>query len=67
MKHLLVLSGFAMAFLIAGCAPAPLTKADIDGKIVCHADQMDQVERAARRDHKTVQWVNCPQAVLRAS
>jgi len=52
--------------LTAGCAPEPLTKADVDGRIVCNADQMDQVERSARRENKEVHWLHCPQAVLRA-
>ena len=51
---------------LAGCTPAPLTKADVDGKIVCNSDRMDQVERAARKGNWHVQWVNCPPAVLRA-
>ena len=51
---------------LAGCATPPLTKADVDGRIVCNAEQMDQVERAARRTGTWVQWVNCPQATLRA-
>jgi len=51
---------------LAGCAPEPMTKADVDGRIVCNADQMDQVERSARRENKEVHWLHCPQAVLRA-
>ena len=56
----------AAVVLATGCAPAPLTKADVDGRIVCNADQMDQVERSARRENKEVHWLHCPQAVLRA-
>jgi hypothetical protein len=52
---------------LAACAPAPLTKADVDGRIVCNTEQMDQVERAARRERKDVHWIHCPTAVLRAS
>jgi hypothetical protein len=65
MKALLVVAGLTVA-LLAGCAPAPLTRADVDGKIICNTDQMDQVERAARRSSRQIVWVNCPQAVLRA-
>ena len=61
----LAASGVALV-LMAGCTPAPLTKADVDGRIVCNADQMDQVERSARRENKEVHWLHCPQAVLRA-
>lgn len=67
MKMLLTLAGIAGFTLLAGCAPAPLTKADVDGRIVCDTDQMDQVERAAKRQMKTLKWVNCPHAVLRVS
>jgi hypothetical protein len=65
MTRLLSLSIAAVAVVVAGCAPAPLTKAEVDGRIVCNVDRMDQVERAARRENKEVHWVNCPQAVLR--
>jgi hypothetical protein len=65
MTRLLSLSIAAVAIAVAGCAPAPLTKAEVDGRIVCNVDRMDQVERAARRENKDVHWVNCPQAVLR--
>ena len=51
---------------LAGCALEPMTKADVDGRIVCNTDQMDQVERSARRENKEVHWLHCPQAVLRA-
>ena len=56
----------AVTIAASGCAPAPLTRADVDGRVVCNADQMDQVEREARRAFKEVHWINCPQAVLRA-
>ena len=38
----------AAVILTAGCTPEPLTKADVDGRVVCNVDQMDQVERSAR-------------------
>jgi hypothetical protein len=67
MKILAALSIVAVAGGLDACAPAPLTKADVDGKIVCNADRMAQVERDARREHKDVHWVNCPQATLRVA
>jgi hypothetical protein len=66
MKALLTIAGLTGLALLAGCAPAPLTRADVDGRIVCNTDQMDQVERAAKRSNRQLVWVNCPQAVLRA-
>ena len=54
-----------LVLLVAACAQAPLTKAEVDGTIVCHADRMDQVERTARRHTTAVYWVNCPRATLR--
>ncbi len=51
---------------MVGCAPQVLTKADVDGKIVCNSERMDQVERAVRRTGGLVHWVNCPTATLRA-
>lgn len=51
--------------LVAACAPAPYTKADLDGRVVCNVDSMDQVERQARRSFTSVYWYNCPRAVLR--
>ncbi len=65
MKSLFLLSMVAIAVVGSGCAPAPLTKADVDGLIVCNVDWMDQVERQARRDGVEVHWVHCPEAVLR--
>jgi hypothetical protein len=53
------------ACLLAACAPAPYTKADLDGRVVCNAESMDQVERQARRNFTSVYWYNCPRAVLR--
>ena len=51
---------------LSGCAPEPMTKADVDGRIVCNTDQMAEVERSARRENKEIHWLHCPQAVLRA-
>jgi hypothetical protein len=65
-KTLFIVASLTGLSLLFGCAPAPLTKADVDGRIVCNADQMDQVERAAVRNNRQVHWVNCPRAVLRA-
>ena len=67
MKALFIAAGLTGFSLLCACAPAPLTKADVDGRIVCNVDQMDQVERAAVRANRQVYWVNCPRAVLRAS
>jgi hypothetical protein len=67
MKSLMLLSLAGATILGGGCAPAPLTKADVDGRVVCNVDRMDQVERAARREFKDVHWVHCPQAVLRVN
>jgi hypothetical protein len=66
MKASLALALLAVAGALAGCAPQPLTRADVDGRIVCNIDQMDQVERAAHRSNISVHWVNCPTATLRA-
>lgn len=66
MKRLLLLSLCCAAIIASGCAPAPLTRADVDGRVICDVDQMDRIEQAARRGFKGVQWVNCPKAVLRA-
>ncbi len=59
----LVLSACALSVLgLAGCAPAPLMRADAaaDGRSVCNAGYMDQVDRAARQQSVDVHWVNCP-------
>ncbi len=65
MKALLAIGIAASAVCLAGCAAQPLTKADVDGLVVCNSDQMDQVERAARRSNIHVTWVRCPTATLR--
>ena len=51
--------------LLSGCAPVHYTKADVDGRVVCNSDVMDQVERNAQRHFAHVIWVNCPRATLR--
>ena len=66
MKALLAVGALIAATGLAGCAPQPLTRADVDGKIVCNADRMEQVERQARHNHAELHWVNCPTATLRA-
>jgi hypothetical protein len=67
MKILAALSIVAVTGALSACAPAPLTKADVDGRIVCNSDRMAEVERAARRENKAVYWVRCPQATLRVA
>ena len=67
MKAFAALGILAVAFALAGCAPQPLTKADVDGRIVCDPDKMEQVERDALHRNATLHWVHCPQATLRAS
>jgi len=66
MKALLALGIVVAATGLAGCAPQPLTKADVDGMVVCNVDRMDRVERDARRNHAELHWINCPKATLRA-
>jgi hypothetical protein len=63
----IALSIIAVAGAVAACAPVQLAKADVDGRVVCNADRMDQVERAARRENREVHWVNCPLATLRVA
>jgi hypothetical protein len=65
MNTIMLLSIVAVAAGVSACAPAPLTKADVDGRVVCNSDRMEQIERAARRENKDVHWVHCPQATLR--
>jgi hypothetical protein len=65
MKTVIALSFVAVALVLSACAPAPFTKAELDGRVVCNVDRMDQVERAARRDNREVHWLKCPQATLR--
>jgi len=66
MKMSLLPALVVAGFVAAGCAPEPLTRADVDGRVVCNADRMDEVDRAARRENKEVHWLRCPQAILRA-
>ena len=66
MNRMLLSSMGCAAILASGCAPAPLTRADVDGRVVCDVDKMDRIEHSARRGFKDVHWVNCPKAVLRA-
>lgn len=61
----IVAFAFALAVLLAGCMPGPLTRADYDGLVICHPDVLDQVERQARRSFAQVYWYNCPKATLR--
>jgi outer membrane protein assembly factor BamE (lipoprotein component of BamABCDE complex) len=63
----LALSIIAVAAAVAACAPVQLAKADVDRRIVCNADRMDQVERAARRENREVHWIHCPLATLRVA
>ena len=56
----------AMALLLlAGCAPQPFTRSDLDGRVVCDPDRVAAVERNARRNNAQVLWINCPTATLR--
>jgi hypothetical protein len=66
MKTLLAGLTVAVAASLCACAPQPLTKGEVDGRIVCNSDRMDQVERKARREGTELHWVNCPTARLRA-
>ena len=63
----LALAGIAGMLLLGGCAPYQYTKADLDGRVVCNPDALDQVERAAKRSFTQVIWVRCPTATLRVS
>ncbi len=61
----LIVSFCAVSVLgLSACAPTQLTRADVDGKIVCNKDYMDQVDRNARRQMAEVRWVNCPTVQL---
>jgi hypothetical protein len=61
------LSIIVVAGVLSACAPVQYTKADLDGRVVCNTERMDQIERAARRENKEVHWVNCPLATLRVA
>ncbi|MEO8848207.1 MAG: hypothetical protein ABI440_06220 [Casimicrobiaceae bacterium] len=67
MNPTLISAGALAALLISGCAAAPMTRASVDGKLVCNQDYMDQVERSAHRQMTEVHWINCPQIQLRAA
>lgn len=67
MKTLLALSIACVATALFGCASTEYTKADLDGRVVCNTDRMDQVERAARREMKEIHWLHCPLATLRVA
>ena len=67
MSTMITLSLVVVAGVLTACAPVQLSKADVDGRVVCNADRMDQVERAARRENREVHWVNCPLATLRVA
>ncbi len=53
------------AALLAACASQPLTAEDLDGRVVCDANRMAEVDSAARRQFMDLRWVNCPQATVR--
>ena len=65
-RNVLLTTMTVATIALTGCAVEPMTKADVDGRIVCNAERIDQVERSARRENKEVHWLHCPQAVLRA-
>jgi len=44
-----------------------LTKAEVDGRVVCNSDQMAKVEQEARQNNKAIRWVNCPTVTLRTT
>lgn len=60
-----VLCGMASVAVLAGCANAPPTRADLDGRVGCDADRMASVEARAQRDGVGLRWVNCPRVTLR--
>jgi uncharacterized protein YfaQ (DUF2300 family) len=64
---LFALSITVAAGALAACAPVQLARSDVEGRVVCNTDRMDQVERAARRENREVHWVNCPLATLRVA
>jgi hypothetical protein len=61
-----MLAALLAALALAGCAPRPLTRADVDGKVVCDSDRMAEVERKLRGSNHQLMWVRCPTATLRA-
>jgi hypothetical protein len=58
-------AGIAGLLLLSACAPVQYTKAELDGLIVCNADEIQRVEQQARRNFTQVIWVNCPTWTLR--
>lgn len=63
--RIVALAGIA-TLLLGGCAPTPLTRADVDGAGACDPDVIGQVERQARRTFTQVYWHNCPKPKQRA-
>ena len=52
MPKLFALAGIAGVLALAGCAPVPLTKADVDGRIVC--DDL----RMAKEGRRSATWAD---------
>ena len=68
MTRVLAVAGSAgLMMILAGCASAPLTRADADARAGCDTERMDRVERAARMNGTGLIWVNCPTATLRVA
>ena len=68
MTRVLAVAGSAgLMMVLSGCASAPLTRAEVDGRIVCDSDRMDRAEREARKNGAGIVWVNCPTATLRVA
>jgi hypothetical protein len=63
MFKLFAFAGAGGVLLLSGCTPAPLTRADVEGRIVCNGEQMAEVEREALRRNAKLQWVRCPEKV----
>jgi hypothetical protein len=61
----IVFAGIIASLVMSGCAPVPYTKADLDGRVVCHPDVMEAVAQDAKRKFTQVIWVRCPTATLR--
>jgi len=59
------IASVAAVVLCSGCAPHAWTRADLDGRVICDEQRMQQVERSARLDGAETHWVNCPQATIR--
>lgn len=56
MKLILALSG---AVLVAGCASAPMQKAEVNSDVVCDVSKMNRVEQNVH-GKAGLQWVHCP-------